>query len=122
MAWPWTSPELLRLWLTSTRSTRLLRISVRSRTLAAGTACSGPGRRATAETGSSSEQHSRSKTEGRIIHSPQRIRVDHMSDFMKSHDKNRAPERWQSAEDWHSDGTLTTPPNPAESKDSYNSL
>jgi hypothetical protein len=50
------------------------------------------------------------------------MRVDHMSDFMKSRDNNRAPERWQSAKDWHSDGTLTTLPTHAESNDSYNSL
>jgi hypothetical protein len=53
--------------------------SARSRTLLAGAACSGPGRRATAGIGSSSEQHSSSKTEERFIHSPERIRVDPMS-------------------------------------------
>jgi hypothetical protein len=45
-----------------------------------------------------------------------------MSVFMKSNDKNRAPERWQSAKDWHSDGTLTTLTSLAATRDSFNSL
>jgi hypothetical protein len=42
--------------------------------------------------GSSNEQHSSNKTEGRVIHSPERILADFMGDFMTSNDRNRALE------------------------------
>src|SRR5471032_329903 len=71
MAWPWTSPELLRLWLTNTRKVRLLRICARSRTLPGLVTSSGPSRRATAAMGSSNVRHNTSNAEGRIIRSPE---------------------------------------------------
>jgi hypothetical protein len=84
-------------------------MSVRSRTLVAGTACSGPGRRATADIGSSSEQHSSSKIEGRIIHSPQRIQVYCMNGLHAiKRQKQSALKRWQRAKDWLNDGSDTT--------------
>ena len=72
MAWPCTSPELLRLWLTNTRRVRLERICARSRTLPGLATCSGPSRRATAAMGSSNVRHNISNAEGRIIRSPKR--------------------------------------------------
>jgi hypothetical protein len=45
-----------------------------------------------------------------------------MSVFMKSNEKTERLERWQSAKDWHSDGTSTTLSWLAASKDSFNSL
>src|SRR3989338_3293050 len=56
MLWPLTSPELLRLWLTSTRNSPLLRILARSRTALGCSTSSGPATRATAVQDSSNRQ------------------------------------------------------------------
>src|SRR5690606_34280415 len=69
--WPLTSPELLRLWLTSTRNSPLLRILARSRLALLDSTSSGPAIRATAGQDSSNRQQVSST---RNIESPRQNR------------------------------------------------